>query len=266
MDKILVPTDFSTNSKPGLRFAIRMAARNKATLVFLHVVPLNADVQKAEEKLDSFVTKLYESMRLEPQEFETKVISGFKVDIALLDYIKQQEDLSFICISTRGASFFKKVLGTNTSNLLEKSGIPMLVVPNSYRVKPLNTVLYATDLENFEEELKVLVDFSRPRGVSIEVVHFGKSNLTETEKEVLGIDWEAKMNYPLRIEVVKRNRTQSFTTQLNKQIALKKPSLVCLFTQKEHTFFEKLFLKSNTGNVSHHPQVPLLAYNKIKKL
>jgi len=51
MEKILVPTDFSDNSKPGLRFAIRLAARNKSQLVFINVHhikrPLVLDSDKA---------------------------------------------------------------------------------------------------------------------------------------------------------------------------------------------------------------------------
>ena len=36
MDKILVTTDFSSNSKAGLRFAIQLASQHKYELTFFH--------------------------------------------------------------------------------------------------------------------------------------------------------------------------------------------------------------------------------------
>ena len=38
MKKILVPTDFSANSRAGVRFAIHWATQQKLDLVFVHVL------------------------------------------------------------------------------------------------------------------------------------------------------------------------------------------------------------------------------------
>jgi hypothetical protein len=37
MDKILAPTDFSNNSRRGMRFAMQWATQQKMEIVFLHV-------------------------------------------------------------------------------------------------------------------------------------------------------------------------------------------------------------------------------------
>ncbi|MDR6782771.1 nucleotide-binding universal stress UspA family protein [Pedobacter africanus] len=39
MKRILVTTDFSANSKAGLRFAIQLAAQNNYQLTFFHKAP-----------------------------------------------------------------------------------------------------------------------------------------------------------------------------------------------------------------------------------
>src|SRR5690606_40837718 len=90
---ILVPTDFSDNSKPGLRFAIRLAARNKHPLVFVNVLQIkrpfpgnnikedNFEEQKAEQiakaklKLESFVRKIYQSLKVEPAAYTCEIRS-----------------------------------------------------------------------------------------------------------------------------------------------------------------------------------------------
>ncbi|HLT41128.1 MAG TPA: universal stress protein [Sphingobacteriaceae bacterium] len=265
MDKILVPTDFSNNSKPGIRFAIRMAARNKASLVFIHVENLKGDLEKSKGKLESFVQTIYQSMRLEPVDVSFEVLKGFMADISILEYCAQHPDIDYICISTRGASFYNKILGTNTSNLIEKSTVPVIAIPNNYRVKPLNNLLYATDLVNLEAELQVVVDYARPKGLSIEILHF-TSPSTFNLQEKLNESLEVKMNYPLKIRIIKNDNSHSLLKNLQHQIDKIKPSMVCLFTNNNRSFFEKIFLSSLTEDVSYQTNVPILAYKKLKSL
>lgn len=265
MDKILVPTDFSNNSKPGIRFAIRMAARSKAFLTFIHIAKPEDDIEKNKVKLRSFIQTVYQSMKLEPVDVSFEVAKGFKADISILEYCSQHPDINYICIATRGASFFNKILGTNTSNLIERSSIPVLVIPNGYRVKPLSSILYSTDLRNLDAELQVVVDYARPKGLSVEVLHFTSPSTADLEVK-LNEDWEAKLNYPLTIRIVKNDNTHPLLKNLQEQIKKRKPSMVCLFTNTNRTFFEKIFLSSLTENVSYKTDVPLLAYKKLKSL
>lgn len=263
MDKILVPTDFSDNSKPAIRFAIRMAARSKTFLIFIHIVSPEGDLEKSKLKLEGFIRTIYQSMRLDMLDISFEAIRGFKADISILEYCSQHSDIDYICISTRGASFFNKILGTNTSNLIEKSTVPVIAIPKGYRVKPLNTILYATDLENLENELQVVVDYARPKGLSVEILHFTSPSTLDLQEKLNG-DLEVKMNYPLKIRVVKNDDSHPLLKNLQHQIDKIKPSMVCLFTNNKRTFFEKIFLSSLTENISYQTNVPILAYKKLK--
>ena len=262
MDKILVPTDFSDNSKPALRFAIRMAARSKASLVFINIVPLEGDLEKSRAKLESFVHTIYQTMKMDANDIFFDVVKGFKADVSILDYCSQHPEINYICIGTRGASFLNKVLGTNTSNLIEKSTLPVIAISKNYRAKPLHSILYATDLENLEQELQVVVDYARPKGLSIEILHF-TSPSTAALKEKLNASLEVKVNYPLTFRVVKSDDSKAMIKNLQLQVKKLKPSMLCLFTNNSRTFFEKVFLSSLTENVSYQSEVPLLAYKKL---
>ncbi len=263
MDKILVPTDFSNNSKPGIRFAIRMAARSKSSLIFIHVLNLEGDIEKSKVKLESFIRTIYQSMRLEMLDVSFEIVKGFKSDISILEYCSKHPDIDYICISTRGASFFNKILGTNTSNLIEKAPIPVIAIPKGYRVKPLNNILYASDLENLEDELRVVIDYARPKGLSVEILYFTSLSTLDLQ-EKLNADLEVKMNYPLKIRIVKHDDSHSLVKNLRYQVDKIKPSMVCLFTNSKRTFFEKIFLPSLSQNVSFQTDVPILVYKKLK--
>src|SRR5690606_4037069 len=274
MEAILVPTDFSDNSKPGLRFAIRLAARNKAALVFAHIFQpkrpytgdaealKKADIAKAQLKLEAFIRKVYNSLKVEPGEYTCKILEGFKADITILDYCQNHPDIKLIIISTRGASFSNKILGTNTGNLITKSPIPVIAIPKDYRNKPLLNVLYATDLENLDEEFQRVLYFAKPRGLSIELLHFSSPSTLALEKNLRRDVLESKTGYPLTIRIEKNDSHHPMSKNLQQQIEKIKPSLVVLFTNQNRTFYERLFLSSMSEGLSFKSQTPLLVFKK----
>ncbi|TCK84856.1 universal stress protein [Albibacterium bauzanense] len=274
MEAILVPTDFSDNSKPGLRFAIRLAARNKAPLVFVHIFqpkrPYLGDADalrkehtdKAQSKLEAFIRKVYNSLKVEPGQYSCEVLEGFKADISLLDYCQNHPDIKLIIISTRGGSFVNKILGTNTGNLITKSPIPVIAIPKDYRNKPLHNVLYATDLENLDQEFQRVLDFAKPRGLSIELLHFSSPLTQDLEKALKKEELESKAGYPLNIRIVKNDITHPMSKNLQQQIEKIKPSLVILFTNQKRSFYERLFLSSMSEGLSFKSQTPLLVFKK----
>lgn len=280
MEKILVPTDFSDNSKPGLRFAIRLAARNKSQLVFInvHLVkrPLGLDsesagsfeefkqkeLKKTRVKLESFVKRVYQSLKLEGGEYVCEVIEGIKADFTLIDYCKNHPDIKYLVISTRGASYFNKVLGTNTGNLITKSPIPVIAVPKDYRYKPLRNILYASDFENLDSEFQRVLGFAKPRGLSVELLHFDTPSTKEFEDKFSVNDLEMKAGYPLIVRKEKYDLSHPMSRNLNLQIEKIQPSMVVLFTNQKRKLFEKIFLSSMAEGLSFKIQTPLLVFKK----
>lgn len=276
MEKILVPTDFSNNSKSGLRFAIRLAARNKSTLVFVHTTQTKRELKEADEaefekhkqeqiekkrdKLQRFIQGVYRSLKMDEGEYTCEIIEGIKADVSLIDYCKKYSDIAFIVISTRGASFVNKVLGTNTGNLITKSPVPVIAVPKDYRSKPLRNVLYSTDLENLQREFDTVLEFAKPRGLSVEVLHFATPSSLDHQNELNNLELTA--GYPVKIWKEKADINHSMIHNLQLQIDKIKPSMVALFTNQQRTFFEKLFLSSMAEALSFKSQVPLLVFNK----
>jgi len=274
MEAILVPTDFSDNSKPGLRFAIRLAARNKASLVFVNIFqpkrPYLGDAEamrkeqiaKAQSKLEAFIRKVYNSLKVEPGQYSCEILEGFKADVSLLDYCQNHPNIKLIIISTRGGSFVNKILGTNTGNLIIKSPIPVIAIPKDYRYRPLHNVLYATDLENLDQEFQRVLDFAKPRGLSVELLHFSSPSTLELEKNLNKNELESKTGYPLTIRIEKNDAHRPMSKNLQLEIEKIKPSMVILFTNQQRSFFERLFLSSMSEGLSFKSQTPLLVFKK----
>jgi nucleotide-binding universal stress UspA family protein len=277
MKKILVPTDFSVNSKSAVRFAVDWAAQKKSELVFVHVLHILRPTRwtdsyfekyaEQEEKIcrtkfEIFIDGIYRNRNVKPGKHSFVIIQGISADITILDYCRKKKDIDYICISTRGAGKFKKIFGTNTGNLITKSEVPVLAVPANHKVVGIKNVLYSSDFRNYTDELKKVVDFALPFKAKIEVLHFTWPDEIVFDKKTIGLAFKKKYKYGLNVHLEKNNAIHSLIENLQKQIRIKKPSVVIMFTNQQRTFFQKIFLSSKAEQLSFQLKVPLLVFNK----
>lgn len=277
MKKILVPTDFSANSKSGIRFAINWSRQQTLELVFIHVLYLLKPTRwsdsafekyaKQEEKktrvsFEKYITGIYRNMKVKPDRFSIIIIRGISPDVSILDYCRKNKNIDYICISTRGAGKFKKIFGTNTGNLITKSQVPVLAIPKSYKISEVKNVLYATDFNNYQAELIKVVDFALPLKATIDVLHFNWPNEIVFDEKTMKAALKKQYKYGLKLHLEKKDVVHSLIQNLQNQIKVRKPSVVILFTKQQRTFFQKLFLSSQAENLSFNLSVPLLVFSK----
>ncbi len=283
MNKILVPTDFSANSVAGLRFAIKLAAKSNAELVFAHIMhpkrPFDASdaeeehfaairtatEEKARKELEKFIKRVYRQQKQEPQQYSLLLLEGVRPAATLVDYCNKHGDVDYICISTRGAGKMEKLFGSNTGNLITRSPVPVIAVPKNYRVKPLKNVLYATDFKNYEEELKKVTAFAGPLGAKIEVLHFISAYALIPEKKHIEEQAAEDLGYHLKVHFEITDVMRPLATNLKKQVEAVKPSVLILFTNQNRNFFQKLFSPGVSEALSFEASVPLLVFNKQTK-
>jgi nucleotide-binding universal stress UspA family protein len=279
MKKVLVPTDFSANSKSGIRFAIHWAALQKLELVFVHVLHILRATQwtdtyyekyaKQEEQncsitFKKFIAGIYSSMKIKPGRHSFVIIQGISADVSILDYCSSNPGIDYICISTHGAGKLKRIWGTNTGNLITKSPFPVLAVPGTYRFTGIRRMMYAADFNNYEMELNRVVDFALPLKAQIEILHFSWPGETAAGEKMTETALNKKYKYGLKVHYENNDAVHSLTENIQQQINKRKPSLVIMFTNQERTFFQKLFLSSKAEELSFKTKVPLLVFNKNK--
>ena len=279
MKKVLVPTDFSASAKKGVMFAIQWATQQKIELIFIHVLSVlrptrwsDAYYEKVVEeeenncrkKFEKHISNIYTKMNVKPGKYSLLVIAGISADVTILDFCRKNPGIDAICISTRGAGKFNKILGTNTGNLITKSAVPVLAVPQNYRVSNISTILYATDFKNYEEEMKKVVAFAKPLKAKIDILHISWPTEIPFDEKTIEQSFKKQFKYDMELHMVKTDATHSVKEQLEKQTRLRKPSLLIMFTKQKRTFFEKLFFSSNAESMSFQAKVPMLVFNKTE--
>jgi nucleotide-binding universal stress UspA family protein len=187
MNKILVTTDFSVSSKAGIRFALQFARQTKSKLIFFHAQKLLRPTRWSDEKYNAYAAvELKEShgrlkhlvddvcrqtgFNVEDAQFIIQ--EGYEVASSVIEYAIHSR-ANYICMSTRGAGAFKKLIGTNASDLITTSPVPVIIVPTTYRSKQISTILYSSDLVNLNAEMKKVVRFSTSLKATISVYHYG---------------------------------------------------------------------------------------------
>ncbi len=275
---ILVTTDFSENSKSGIRFAISLATINNARLIFYNSCIISnqvswseaayllyekKEIQKRLIRLNKFIEELYKSMKISSSNYECVIKQSMLPESGIIAYAKKQA-VDFICIGTRGAGSIKKIFGTTAGNLITKSPIPVIVVPKDYKTKEFTSILFASDFKNYSKELKIVVDFAKPLNASVEVFHLTYTGEKLINAVAITTKLKLKLNYKIKLRISKTDLSKPLVANLQQEISSSKPSLVVMFTNQKRTFLQKLLLSSTSESLAFQTKIPLLIFNKIK--
>jgi nucleotide-binding universal stress UspA family protein len=276
MRKILVPTDFSRASKAGLRFAIQLATQINVEPVFYHcfsaLVPttvrrasiveaIDEQTEVYRHKLEKFVAEVHRSMHILPGAFRCVVEEGATPHRAIVDYVRLH-NFKLICMSMRGGSVLRKLLGTQTQRVIATSPVPVLVIPYTYRTQPIRKLLYASDLEDVGEELPAVADFAEEVGARVELVHFYGADTVKNGRKMQADWW--RLQYPRldRVLLEPFEPGEPLENQLDRLVKKERPDLVVYFTRPNRTWFDRLFSDSRAEAFAYGTRVPLLVYRK----
>ncbi|RLD28331.1 MAG: universal stress protein [Bacteroidetes bacterium] len=160
MKKIIVPIDFSKHSEYAIKVAAKLAKKNNAQILALHMLEISdilltkSDSEQqlkaiyflklAEQKFESFIKKDYlKGVSITP------IVKNFKVFSEVNDVAKEH-DADLIVMGSHGASGVKEFfVGSNTERVVRNADVPVLVVKNDIANPNFETVVFAT---NFDEE------------------------------------------------------------------------------------------------------------------
>lgn len=279
MAKILVTTDLSNNSKSAVKFAFQLASQMPLEIIFFNIevgVPNNEWYPKKGknktkstydirlEKLKQFIQRIIHDQNLPYTKFSCEVEIGIDTKNIILDFAKKKK-VDYVCTSTRGAGLGKKLLGTNTSALIQHSTIPVIVVPKAYRVKPVREIWYSSDLANLANELAVVKKFADKTDSKIHVYNYdilAELDEVQSKQNKIAIKYT---NDKLKFHFRKQHIENTISQDLQEDMKKRKPSMVVLFTKIKKSWFDRLFYRNNTAEVTFDTKVPLLIYRKTGK-
>ncbi|AXT58131.1 universal stress protein [Aquimarina sp. AD1] len=274
MKNILLPTDFSENSRNAINYAMRFFENELCTFYILNVqkaslymtddlmaAPMNTSVHQSvintsKEKLNE-LTK-YLQKETTNQKYSFKAITDYDVFTDAIKQAVKSKKIDLIIMGSNGATGAREVVfGSNTLNVIRKVDCPVLVIPQGYVFENLKTVLYTLDdNDHFNTEgMDPLVDTVVKYKSSLRILKI-KEDDTVTIAE-----FEDKK----QLKDFFKNINHTFHSITNVPSALAIDSFVqimnidmnAMFIQKE-TFIERFFYGSEASKISYRTRVPLL--------
>jgi nucleotide-binding universal stress UspA family protein len=135
--KILLPTDGSEYSANAAKVAGKIACKRNSEILVLHVLTDTGVGRKTwrnrgAESAISSILSILKDQGCDEERIESIIEDGNAPDKIV--EIAQQHNVDRIIMGTHGKSGFKKIVGSVTEKVLQKSDVLVLVVPPNYNV------------------------------------------------------------------------------------------------------------------------------------
>ena len=164
MKKILVPIDFSEVSTLAAEFAVDLAERSKAEMIFLHSVQFgyyNDYLYGTGLNLQTMIDEVNESLKEKMAEFVKGLKTDLKIEtkisgLALLDAVKEtvsDEDIGLVIVGTKGSSGWAELMvGSNTERIVRWTDCPVISVASNTTFDSIRKILVPIDLREIQDD------------------------------------------------------------------------------------------------------------------
>lgn len=266
MQKILIPTDFSSIADNAMNYAIEIAAKFESELILYHVYSFNKKIDYNWDFPDDeqpYVKEIEQKMSLTENKFKEKLAEkGLSIQTrveedhtySLFDRIVKKHDINMIIMGSKGATGLEKVIfGSVATTALEIAKVPVLVVPSKPPYLPIEQIVLAVDPDHVSANTlspiqKMAEKFSAK--VTILNINTGTSN-KDTHHKIESFLKNIETTYH---EVP---MSKSINQSINEFVKKNKCDLLCMI-RREKGFFEHLFQRSIIKNLAYNISIPLL--------
>ena len=287
--KMLIPVDFSQQSRNAIEFAIKLSTklrRPEIQLLSVHYVPdLTAipyfesflyETQVTDEIIEgkmATIRKMKQLTRELKQNKSDPKLAKIPVRSHVVDGIPSESILYFcesykpsiVVLGTREAGEKKDFVGTTTTQIILKAHNPVLLIPSNVifnTKKKVFKIAYATNFDESDfQSISTLIGLLANFSISLDCVHFGKSQDMVLEKARMeGMKtYFTKMHpsIPLNCHLVNQ---ENLLDGLNEFLPAYHIDLLALTTHKRG-FIQKLIDPSLTLKLFYHSPIPMLVFH-----
>lgn len=277
MKTILVPIDFSANSKKALDYAALLAQKLDMRIILLHAY----HPSKAEKITDSYKLWTEKTLLGTPEELEYELsvwchsiksmengpdCSSIFIKCDLLDeisYMVESHAADLVVMGTKGASGLKEVLiGSNTARVMEIVSCPVIAVPESYVYTDIKKIVFATDYHEKDIAcIRFLLALSKKFNAELTIVHMSDGELNPAYEIDLLKYFKAEAEKAIGNEKINfyTFQAEDVSLSLNEFVIKEKTDLFAL-SMNENMAKGSIFNRGLSWKFAHHIQIPFLAF------
>lgn len=266
MMNILLPTDFSENSRNAAAYAVQFFKDTPCNFYLLHVFPVPADKlatgymsmsPAVQENFDSLLTWL-ESIRTNPEHnYQVCFKSDYFIDAVRAKVQEKQIDL--ILMGTKGKTNNEGVvIGKNTSDVMMKVKCPVLAISENASFKEHKKILFPTDykIHYGSKVLRTLLNLTSLSKAHVKILEIFNSE-TEPSAEQLENREFLQDSFSPRIPVLQTYYT-SLDQNPKKIMVTNRDVDMIVLAAKNLDLCQKFLQNEENENIPFINQLPLL--------
>ena len=282
MKRILLPTDFSENSRNAIHYAMQLYEHDKCEFYLLHVLKAstfisddlmgihpsetlyNSLISASKKRLETLIVDLKNQYQNRLHEFHSNVDYDNFIDA--INQIVTSKNIDLILMGTKGASNVESIVfGSNTVRVIQRSTCPVMSIPNGYVYKPLQNIAFTSNfLSKYHgNDIQPLVELATHNKCKIDVLHLQEddhiSEVQERNRSYLDFHFS---NIDYSFVVMAQN--DLFKTITN-YIDQNNIGLLAMM-RKKHSFLERLFTIHTVEKFAFKIHVPFLVMEHTGEL
>ncbi|WP_026810558.1 universal stress protein [Arenibacter latericius] len=280
MKKILIPTDFSENSKNAIRYALDLF---KETPCHYYLLYVNVDGSKhfenpvynlgtnilvdkkpkvIDERLKDLV-KLINSASTKNQQHQTTTLSEEGFFLKAIRKHVLDKNIELIVMGTRGATEIKEFfMGSHAGDVITKVECDVLIIPDKARYTAFKQVIFPVDFESplSEEIIKTTRQLIGSQKAHIKLLYITKSGIPLIKEiEILQKQWIEKLSRILLNPISFHRVVASKIEHGIDHFAKSTNADLIIMISKDYGLLHRLFLDTTVEEVSFCTKIPLLS-------
>ncbi|WP_224485240.1 universal stress protein [Robertkochia aurantiaca] len=278
MKRIVLPTDFSDNSRHAIACALDIFREEHCEFILLNVfgadvystantmalqsgdAVLDAVIKRSERDLEN-LRQMLENKKSESHSFRT--VSRYSFISEAINSLLKEERIDLVVMGTKGATGAREIwFGSNTVTVMENvTGCPVLAIPASYHYKRPGEILFPSSFEYRyrEEEVEAVCELARKFKAAVRVMHISEEDVLSKEQRE---NKQRLMQYFEPLECSSHTLSNfEPETAIRCFVQARDIDMIALVNHK-HGFFESIFRKSTVKELGYHSTVPLLVMHR----
>lgn len=275
MKNIVAAIDFSDASFNAVSYAAYMANAFNSTLIVVHAysgteaiddLPIT-DIYERSEDLEVANKKyLQEQMDGVVRKYTVKIKGIIKKGktVTIIKNAAKEEGASVIVMGMKGRGKSSSIFGSTTIDMIGKTELPMIVVPENATYQPIQNIAVAIDFTDKIPVSKygVLNDLIKKYDPFLQILNVQKKDSKLSAEMIAGkmrsgLIWD---KYNHNFNIIQEEDVQRGINNFLKN----NPVDLLAMVAKKHRLFDRVFKKSYTRAMSRQTKIPLLVMHPPK--
>jgi len=279
MKKLLFLTDFSAHATHAAEYGYDLAQKIHANVLLCNIVIIPAETPHSamlvwpmddhDSLIDGSIEQLKTLMNHLTAQRNKK---GFEPIVHIINeegYVTDRvgaivdaNRIDMIVMGTHGSSGLSTLmLGNHARNMIDSTTKPLLLIPDTAKIKPVKKIAYATDFTNKKEDMAAiftLVELAKDLNAEILITHIQDEASSKEFKKWLDellTEVSNKANYPgIYYRIVKKIDAQYGLDWLCEHGQIDMLAML----HRPHGILSSVFTGSHTQKIAKHIEIPLL--------